>query len=70
MSYITTCSRCSALYEEQSSEAADAPDRLCYACFKQPNDECRCERVPTEWEVNVNRCNSCHMPIHSAPVPA
>ena len=35
MSYITTCSGCGCLYEEQSREAADAPDRLCGACFRK-----------------------------------
>lgn len=33
MANITTCLRCTGLYEESSEERANAPDRRCPACY-------------------------------------
>ncbi len=42
---ITNCTKCGKLYEDQSEESANDPERLCYPCFeaddgKERTDEC------------------------------
>jgi len=35
MANITTCTICGHSYEESSEDTANAPERLCSACFRQ-----------------------------------
>lgn len=42
---ITTCTGCGKLYEEQSEEEANNPNRLCLPCFSITSDHyygCNC----------------------------
>ena len=61
---ITDSARLAGAYAKDHGGAVYAAD----ACG-DPLLECRCERVPTEYEVNVNRCGICGLPIHRALRP-
>jgi hypothetical protein len=56
---ITDSARLAGAYAKDHGGAVYTAD----ACG-DPIDACRCERVPTAYEVEVNACGICQLPIH------
>lgn len=45
MANVTTCTECGKLYEEQSEEGANDPNRMCLGCFDRASNHaygCKC----------------------------
>jgi hypothetical protein len=58
MSHITTCTACGRAYEESSTEAAHAPDRLCKACWQAKANAYRAKH-PEPVKTPPNTCRAC-----------
>jgi NTP pyrophosphatase (non-canonical NTP hydrolase) len=57
--------RAAAIKFNEVSERVGFPDRI--EVEPLPGDtECRCNRVPNSYEIMVNCCEFCHLPIHES----
>jgi hypothetical protein len=46
MPYITVCPACSGLYQEQSREEADSPNRMCPGCWQSRSNTATAHKKP------------------------